>query len=568
MNSYDSAGKVRWAIGAVALLGLIGQAWALDVAVPYVKADYMWAQGYSGDGVEIGVIDLYLADAGHPAIDGNYLGSENMAKGPNILGEHATLVAGAAASQDSTYTGVAPQAGWWTVQTTNPATMSTQRRQTRAAETLAQGLGGLSGNPVEVINLSIGLSGSTAGTDQWSLGLDHIIQTNGQTITVAAGNSGPGSTTLDGLPRGAYNTIMVGATGDTNGSASEDYSHVANYSSRGPTDDGRARPDIVAPGSYIHVPVLNDGWGTYNGTSIAAPIVAGGAALLIDMGQDLGYSTAPEVIKSVLLNSADKLEGWSHSSTQPLDLSQGAVQMNLESAYQQYIDSEQDPGTVLGTGWDTQEATWASENFYSIDDLIPYGEICSATLSWNRMVNTNTEDIDDVIYSLDHLDNLDLFLYEASDLTTPLASSVSTIDNVEHIYYSIPQTGSYVLGVKMTDPLAGDSQLYGLAWDVLTEPPLLDGDVDRDGFVDSGDLNVIIANWGLSDASRIQGDLTGEGYVGGPDYNEVLAHWGTGTAPEPENIPEPTTAVLLLVGALAFLRRTTNLTRVAVVRPY
>jgi len=299
------------------------------------------------------------------------------------------------------------------------------------------------------------------------------------------------------------------------------------------------------------MPITGSGWGIGDGTSFATPIVAGGAALLIDMGQDLGHSTAPEVIKSVLLNSADKLSGWSHSSSQPLDWNQGAGQLNLENAYNQYLNPEQDPGAVSGVGWDRQDVDWESENLYTIDGLVPNGEIFSATLAWNRIVSTDVEDIDDVIYSLEHLDNLDLYLYEASNPGFAVASSISTIDNVEHIYYSVPEDGSYVLGVKMNGASVGDSETYGLAWHTLTQLP---GDVDGDGIVDANDLSIVIANWGQSGQGWSGGDLNSNGIDDGPDYAKVLNFWTI--PPEPsEPTPEPATLGLLLGGLALLLRR-------------
>lgn len=542
---------VIWLVAWALSVALASSALALNLAVPYVGADYIWNQGYTGSGVEIGIIDIHMGDGNHPAISGNYLGSEKFVRGGTLLGSHATEVAGSAVSQDSTYTGVAPGAGWWTAQTADKFNMSSQRTQTVAAETFAQGLAGLAGNPVEVITMSIGFDGDTTAMDQWSLGLDHIVHTNGQTITVAAGNSGPGSGTLDGFPDGAYNAIIVGATGGTGSSPSQDYSNLAPFSSRGPTSDGRCKPDIVAPGSLIRTTALDSGWATVNGTSFATPIVAGGAALMIDVGQDLGYSTDPKVIKSTLLNSADKLAGWSHSSSQPLDWNQGAGQLNLENAFNQYIPGEQNPGSVLGTGWDREQAFWDTENFYSIDGNISAGELITVTLAWDRIVTDSPADgdINYISYNFDHLNNLDLFLYAADDLSTPLASSVSTIDNVEHIYYSAPQTGQYVIGVEMNGATAGESEIYGLAWHALTEPIPLDGDVTENGFVGAEDLVCILSNWGLSGATRLQGDLTDDGFVGSEDYVIVLSFWGNSSPAEP--IPEPGSLLTLIAGAVA-----------------
>ena len=434
----------------VVLLFLSTPAAALDVAVPHVEAGHLWDLGYLGQGVEIGVIDLFLANPNHAAISGNHLGSENFANGASFLGAHATQVTGAAVSQDTTFRGVAPEAGWWTAQTTNRGTIASVRRQTLAAETFAQGLRGLNGNPAEVITLSIGVAGDGAATDQWSLALDHIVNTNGRTVTVAAGNDGPGGGTVVGSPHGTFNAIIVGATGTTAGAPSEDYGNVAVFSSRGPTIDGRSKPDIVAPGSLLHLPGMGGGWSDVNGTSFAAPMVAGAAALLIDMGQDLGYTTDPRVVKSVLLNSADKLTGWTHTPTQPLDHDQGAGQLNFREAHLQYLPGGHDPGTVPDVGWDQHDVAGAVENFYSIDGWIAQGQDVTATLAWDRIVTTDVEDVDEAIYSFDHLDNLDLFLYRSDDLTTAVAGSISAVDNVEHLHHAVAAAGAYVLGVRIT----------------------------------------------------------------------------------------------------------------------
>ena len=54
--------RALWALCGVFLLTLVSPAPALNVAVPYVKADFMWAQGYTGSSAEIGIIDLHQAD--------------------------------------------------------------------------------------------------------------------------------------------------------------------------------------------------------------------------------------------------------------------------------------------------------------------------------------------------------------------------------------------------------------------------------------------------------------------------------------------------------------------------
>ncbi|MEZ6068994.1 MAG: S8 family serine peptidase [Pirellulales bacterium] len=424
-RSYCRSVCGRAASALLLLIVVVGESRALGPAVDAVNADYIWQQGYTGERVEIGVIDLHQVDSSHPALGGNFLGSVNFAKGAGWLSSHATAVAGAALSQDPTRLGVAHGASYWSGQTTNRAgIVPDPEAMTVSVETFAQGLGILGGNPTEVVTMSIGFNGSDDGNDQWSLALDHVVSTLGTTVVVAAGNDGPSPSSYPGPPGAAYNILSVGATGGSGAALSEDYTQIAPYSSRGPTSDGRSKPDIVAPGSLIELPTLSGAWAETSGTSFAAPIVAGGAALLIDVGLDRGYDTDATVIKSVLLNSADKLPGWSHTQTAPLDPNLGAGQMDLAAAFLQYDAGEQEAGTVAPTGWDHGLLSAASSS-YAISAAIPIGEQVTATLTWNRQVATDVEDITAAVYSAAPLENLDLFLFEADDLLNPVASSMS-----------------------------------------------------------------------------------------------------------------------------------------------
>jgi hypothetical protein len=136
---------------------------------------------------------------------------------------------------------------------------------------------------------------------------------SGVVVVAAAGNRGYQQfETKEGLfenyaafsitdPGNADDVITVGAT---HGNWPHTYG-VSFFSSRGPTGDGRLKPDLVAPGERIKAPVPNGGWQAESGTSMAAPHVSGAAALLLARYPELIGN--PRRIKRILCESATDL---------------------------------------------------------------------------------------------------------------------------------------------------------------------------------------------------------------------------------------------------------------------
>jgi serine protease AprX len=136
---------------------------------------------------------------------------------------------------------------------------------------------------------------------------------SGVVVVAAAGNFGyQNFETKEGIYEG-YAAFSITDPGNADGVITVGSTHrywphtygVSFFSSRGPTGDGRLKPDLVAPGERIRAPLPEGTWGDLDGTSMAAPHVSGAAAML--MGRYSELIGRPRRIKQILCDSATDL---------------------------------------------------------------------------------------------------------------------------------------------------------------------------------------------------------------------------------------------------------------------
>jgi subtilisin family serine protease len=278
-----ATGTRRAFSGGIAKVWLDGKVKAdLADTTAQIGAPEVWAKGNTGAGVDVAVLDSGV-DNGHPDLTGRIAGSASFVPDENVFedvighGTHvASTIAGTGAASGGKEKGVAPGARLHIGKVLGTACDIGGCHGVGQESWILAGMEWAAVDQhAKIVNLSLG-SGPSDGTDPMSQAVDRLSAETGALFVVAAGNSGaPGTVAAPGAADAA---LTVGAVDGSD--------QLAGFSSQGPRvgDDG-LKPEITAPGvdvlaAHSH---LADGEGDYqtmSGTSMAAPHVAGAAALL------------------------------------------------------------------------------------------------------------------------------------------------------------------------------------------------------------------------------------------------------------------------------------------------
>jgi subtilisin family serine protease len=313
-QSYNSTNGYGLINGAAAVAKATNQNTFADVAdlggnnwgADLVKAPEVWAQGYTGKGVVVAVVDTGvdynhedlknniwtnaneiagngIDDDGNGYIDDNY-GWNFSEKNNNTLDKHGhgTHVSGTIAGENnnSGVTGIAYDSKIMPVKVLNDSGSGSY-------SSISKGIRYAVDNGANVINLSLG-GGSANSTLESAI---NYASSKGVIVVMAAGNDGESSP--DYPARYASKSgIAVGAVDSNN--------NMADFSNRSGTNEISY---VTAPGVKVYSSVPNNQYDTYSGTSMATPHVAGIVALMLSANSSLTDSQVREIVTETAGNS-------------------------------------------------------------------------------------------------------------------------------------------------------------------------------------------------------------------------------------------------------------------------
>lgn len=292
----------------------------LDESAGQVGAPTAWNAGLDGSGVTVAVLDSGI-DTAHEDLAGAVVGERNftLTPTPSDGGGHGThvasIIAGTGAASDGSYRGMADGVDL----------LSGKVLDDNGNGVISWAIDGMewaAEQDADIVNMSLGAGGP--GGQQLSDAVERLTAEHGTLFVAATGNRGCDACVSH--PAAAESAVAVGAVDKSDA--------LADFSNRGPLPDSYGiKPDVTAPGVDIvaarsadgtmppPAEPVNEDYIRASGTSMAAPHVAGLAALMLQAEPDLG----PAELKAWLTSSAEPQAG--HTIYE-----QGAGRVDIERA--------------------------------------------------------------------------------------------------------------------------------------------------------------------------------------------------------------------------------------------
>ncbi|MEE2812298.1 MAG: S8 family serine peptidase, partial [Candidatus Thermoplasmatota archaeon] len=293
---------------------------------------------------------------------------------------------------------------------------------------------------------------------------DQFWSYDGMIVLVSAGNDGPDSDTIT-PPATAKNVVAVGNHHNRYSGAPNT---LAEGSSRGPTDDGRIKPDVTAPGTWVRSCLSQDAddlsgasWESqwyveYSGTSMAAPNAAGASVLIREYLMEIAGRPAPQgaLIKGLLILGAEDA-----GSRDIPNMNEGWGRVNLVNSLI--------PGTDTGIWVDDRTTVRSGQTREYLFNLTRSNTPFKAVLTWsdypgNTWSNKQLQnDLDMVVIAPDGTE------YLGNDFANGRSTTGGDADDVNNVEVAlIDQADMGVWTIRITDVAHGgqrSDQAFALA---------------------------------------------------------------------------------------------------------
>ncbi|MGW4502310.1 S8 family serine peptidase [Micromonospora sp. NPDC004336] len=354
-------------IAGVALDGPVRA--SLEHSVPQIGAPAAWQAGHTGRGATVAVLDTGI-DTTHPDLADAVVGSMDFTASESGVtdraghGTHvAGIVTGSGAASGGRHTGVAPDARLLNGKVLDDNGAGSE------SEVLA-GMEWAVAAGADVVNMSLSSEYPGDGTGVLDEAVNRLSAESDALFVVAAGNSGPQRGSI-GSPGTADAALTVGAVSR--------HDELAESSGRGPRlGDNAIKPDVTAPGVEIiaaraagterGTPV-DDRYTAMSGTSMAAPHVAGAAAVLAGQRPDL----TGEDLKALLTGTAVPRDGLTMYE-------QGAGRVDVSRAVRQGVHTE--PASVSNG-----IARWPHHDDAPVERAVTYRNTTDAAVTLDLTVD-------------------------------------------------------------------------------------------------------------------------------------------------------------------------------------
>ena len=293
-------------------------------------------------------------------------------------------------------------------------------------------------------------------------------QSGGWVSSTAVRDNDGGESGYDCIPDGmsiAKNTLVIGAVVDVEDYQGPEDVEMTTFSSWGPTDDGRIKPDICGNG-YMLYSAIDDSdasYGIYSGTSMASPNVCGSLALLQARYAGIrGDSMLASTVKALAIHTAR--EAGPHPGP---DYGFGWGLLDTWAAYEQI---ESDPDGRMGRIAElTLHDGMVLELYYELEEG---AERMTVTIAWNDPASAipppalndrtpllvNDVDLRVTGAGIEHSP----WILDPDDPAAAAGRGDNFRDNVEQIVIDNPASGTHVVRISHKATLEGGSQRVSL----------------------------------------------------------------------------------------------------------